>query len=71
MSLELTPKGLDNFIKVKMVYTDTKEEIEFKSIAAANRKTNINAKSIRDALNPIAKKRFEYNGRIVVFRVKK
>jgi hypothetical protein len=71
MSLELMPRGLDNNIKIKMVYVDTKEEEVFKSIAAANRKTNINAKSIRDALNPIAKKRFEFNGRIVVFRIKK
>lgn len=71
MSLELMPRGLDNNIQIKMVYVDTKEEEVFKSIAAANRKTNINAKSIRDALNPIAKKRFEFNGRIVVFRIKK
>lgn len=64
-------KGLENAFSVRMIYTDTKEEVVFKSLAAANRKTNINAKSIRDALNPIAKKRFEFNGRIVVFRVKK
>lgn len=71
MGLDLEPRGFENSIKVRMIYLDTKEEEQFISIAAANRKTNINAKSIRDALNPIAKKRFEYNGRIVVFRVKK
>lgn len=71
MSLELTPKGLDNYIKVKMVYVDTKEEEVFKSIAAANRKTNINAQAIREALNPLQKKRFTYQNRLVVFRIKK
>lgn len=71
MGLELTPRGMDNNIKVRMIYIDTKEEVEFKSIAAANRKTNINAQTIRESLNPILKKRFTYNARVVVFRIKK
>jgi hypothetical protein len=71
MGLELTPRGMDNNIKVRMIYIDTKEETEFKSIAAANRKTNINAQTIRESLNPLLKKRFTYNARVVVFRIKK
>ncbi len=71
MGLELTPRGMDNNIKVRMIYIDTKEETEFKSIAAANRKTNINAQTIRESLNPLLKKRFIYNARVVVFRIKK
>jgi len=54
-----------------MIYLDTKEEIAFKSIAQANRKTNINAQTIRESLNPILKRRFTYNARVVVFRIKK
>ncbi len=71
MGLDLEPKGFENSIRIRMIYLDTKEEEKFISIAAANRKTNINAKTIRDALSPIAKKRFEYKGRTIVFRVLK
>jgi DNA-binding IscR family transcriptional regulator len=71
MGLDLEPRGFENSIKVRMIYLDTKEQETFISIAAANRKTNINAKTIRDALNPLAKKRFEFNGRTIVFRVQK
>jgi DNA-binding IscR family transcriptional regulator len=71
MGLDLEPRGFENSIKVRMIYLDTKEQETFISIAAANRKTNINAKTIRDALNPLAKKRFEYKGRTIVFRVLK
>ena len=71
MGLDLEPRGFENSIKIRMIYLDNKEEETFISIAAANRKTNINAKTIRDALNPIGKKRFDYNGRVIVFRIKK
>lgn len=71
MGLDLEPKGFENSIKIRMIYLDTKEEETFISIAAANRKTNINPKTIRDALNPMEKKRFDYNGRVIVFRIKK
>lgn len=71
MGLDLEPKGFDNNIQVRMIFTDDKTEIWFQSIAAASRKTKINAKSIRDGLNPIAKKRFDYTDRVVVFRIKK
>lgn len=71
MGLNLEPRGFENSIKIRMIYLDNKDEEIFISIAAANRKTNINAKSIRDALNPISKKRFDYNNRVIVFRIKK
>jgi hypothetical protein len=69
MSQEI--RGLENNIQVRMIYLDTKEEIAFKSIAQANRKTNINAQTIRESLNPILKRRFIHNARVVVFRIKK
>ena len=69
MSQEI--RGLENNIRVRMIYLDTKEEILFNSIAQANRKTNINAQTIRESLNPILKRRFTYNARVVVFRIKK
>ena len=69
MSQEI--RGLENNIRVRMIYLDTKEEVYFNSIAQANRKTNINAQTIRESLNPILKRRFTYNARVVVFRIKK
>jgi hypothetical protein len=69
MSQEI--RGLENNIQVRMIYLDTKEEVAFNSIAQANRKTNINAQTIRESLNPILKRRFTYNARVVVFRIKK
>lgn len=71
MSIDLTPRGFENSIKVRMIFLDTKEEESFISIAAANRKTNIKASTIRESLNPVAKKRFTYNDRQVVFRIQK
>lgn len=71
MGLDLEPKGFENSIKVRMIYLDTKEEEHFISIAAANRKTNINAQTIRESLSPLQKKRFTYKNRLVVFRIKK
>jgi hypothetical protein len=69
MSQEI--RGLENNIRVRMIYLDTKEEVLFNSIAQANRKTNINAQTIRESLNPILKRRFTHNTRVVVFRIKK
>jgi hypothetical protein len=71
MGLELEPNGFENNIKVRMIFTDDKTEIWFQSIAAASRKTGINPKSIRDGLNPVAKKKFSYEERPIVFRIKK
>lgn len=71
MGLDLEPRGFENSIKIRMIYLDTKEEEHFISIAAANRKTNINAQTIRESLNPLQKKRFTYRNRLIVFRIKK
>lgn len=71
MGLDLEPNGFENNIKVRMIFTDDKTEIWFQSIAAASRKTGINPKTIRDGLNPVAKKKFTYYGRPIVFRIKK
>lgn len=71
MALDLTPRGFENSIKVRMIFLDNKQEELFISIAAANRKTNIKASTIRESLNPVAKKRFTYNDRQVVFRIQK
>ena len=54
-----------------MIFLYTKQEELFISIAAANRKTNIKASTIRESLNPVAKKRFTYNDRQVIFRIQK
>lgn len=71
MGLDLEPNGFENNIQIRMIFTDDKTEMWFQSIAAATRKTGINAKTIRDSLNPISKKRFTYQDRVVVFRIKK
>lgn len=64
----MNPKGHENALPIRLIYIDTKEEQTFKSIAYASRVTRINEYTIKDSLNPIKKKRFEYNNRIVVFR---
>lgn len=64
-------KGLENSIQIKMIDIETKQVTEFKSIAYAVRTTGINDYSLRQGLNPMNKKRFVVNGRIVCFRVKK
>jgi len=64
-------KGLENAMPIRMVYTDTKEEIIFKSAAFASRKTKIAAQVIRESLNPVARKRFIVDDRKVVFRIAK
>ena len=71
MSQEI--KGMENNIPVRMVFIDNKEEIHFKSIAAASRKSKVTAQSIRESLNPIARKKFKIQHlekeRVVAFRV--
>ena len=66
-------KGMENNIPVRMVFIDNKEEIHFKSIAAASRKSKVTAQSIRESLNPIARKKFKINHldkeRVVAFRI--
>jgi len=62
-------RGHENAQPIRLIFIDTKEEIEFKSIAYAVRTTGINDYSLRQGLNPMNKKRFEVNGRKVCFRV--
>ena len=64
-------KGLENAMPIRMVYIDTREEVIFKSAAAASRKTKVSAQVIRESLNPIARKKFIVDGRVVAFRVVK
>lgn len=64
-------KGLENSRPIKMIDIETKEETIFKSIAYAKRVTGLTEYGIRAGLSPLAKKRFEVNGRKVCFRVVK
>jgi hypothetical protein len=64
-------KGHENAQEVKLIFIDTKEEIEFKSVAYAKRVTGVNEYQIKESLNPIKKKRFEYQNREITFRIKK
>jgi hypothetical protein len=62
-------KGLENSRSIKMIDIETKEITVFRSIAYAVRSTGVTEYGIRQGLNPLQKKRFEVNGRIVCFRV--
>ena len=64
-------KGLENSRAIRMIDIETKQETIFRSIAYAVRSTGLTEYGIRNGLNPIQKKRFEVNGRKVVFRVHK
>lgn len=64
-------KGLENSRAIKMVDIETKQITIYKSIAYAVRVTGVNEYAIRNGLNPLAKKRFQVNGRLVCFRVVK
>ena len=61
-------KGHENAQPVRMIYLDTKEETIFKSISYARRITGVVEYQIKQSLNPVNKKRFTYNNRIIVFR---
>jgi hypothetical protein len=63
--------GAENARPIKMIDIETKEVTVFKSIAYAVRTTKVPEYSIRQGLSPLAKKRFEVNGRTVVFRIHK
>ena len=67
MSIE----GIENAQKVRMIYIDDKTEQVFKSISYATRVTGVHESSIRMGLNPLKQRKFEYNGRIIVFRINK
>jgi hypothetical protein len=60
--------GAENAQKVRMIYLDNKQETIFKSISYAHRVTGVNEYQIKQSLNPVNKKRFTYQDRIVVFR---
>ena len=67
----MTPKRHENSQPVRLIFLDTKEEIEFKSIAYATRITGVNEYQIKESLSPIKKKRFDYQDRKITFRIKK
>ena len=63
--------GIDNNIQVRLIYLDTKEEVEFRSIAKAIRVLGTDYKTIMTYMNPINKKRYKHNERLCVVRLKK
>ena len=63
--------GIDNNFEVRLIYLDTKEEVEFRSIAKAIRVLGTDYKAIMTAMNPINKKRYKHNDRLCVVRLKK
>jgi hypothetical protein len=67
MSIE----GIENAQKVKMIYIDDKTEQVFKSISYATRVTGVHESNIRMGLNPLKQRKFEFNGRKIVFRINK
>ena len=60
--------GAENSQPVRMIYLDTKQEIIFKSISYARRITGVVEYQIKQSLNPVNKKRFTYQDRIIIFR---
>ena len=60
--------GAENAQQVKMIYLDNKQETIFKSISYAHRVTGVNEYQIKQSLNPVNKKRFIHNDRIIIFR---
>ena len=64
-------RGHENAQPVRMIYIDTKEEVEFKSVAYAKRITGVNEYQIKESLSPLKKKRFDYQDRKITFRIKK
>jgi hypothetical protein len=63
--------NVDNAQKVKMIFLDTKEETIFKSVAYAKRITGIVEYQIKQSMNPLNKKRFTYQNRLITFRIVK
>ena len=60
--------GANNAQQVRMIYLDNKQETIFKSVAYAHRVTGVNEYQIKQSLNPVNKKRFIHNDRIIIFR---
>jgi len=63
--------GIENAQQIKLIFLDTKEELILKSVAFAKRLTGIHESSIRIGLNPVKQRKFEYQGRKIVFRINK
>ena len=62
-------EGTENAQPIKMIDVETKQVTKFRSIAYASRITKIGEYSIKAGLNPINKRRFEVDGRLVAFRI--
>jgi len=62
---------VENAQAVKMIYLDTKEETIFKSLTYARRVTGVVEYQIKQSLNPVNKKRFTYQNRLITFRIVK
>ena len=60
--------GAENAQPVRMIYLDNKQETIFKSISYAHRVTGVNEYQIKQSLNPVNKKRFTFQDRIIIFR---
>lgn len=60
--------GAENSQQVRMIYLDNKQETIFKSISYAHRVTGVNEYQIKQSLNPVNKKRFTFQDRIIIFR---
>jgi hypothetical protein len=60
-----------NSQQVKLIFLDTKEEVIFKSVAYAKRITGIVEYQIKQSMNPLNKKRFTYQNRLITFRIVK
>ena len=60
--------GANNAQQVRMIYLDNKQETIFKSISYAQRVTGVNEYQIKQSLNPVNKKRFTFQDRIIIFR---
>jgi len=60
---------MDNSIPVKMIFIDNKQEVFIKSICLASRMLGVASSVVNRALNPMRKKRFNYQGRLVSVRI--
>jgi hypothetical protein len=58
----------DNSREIRMIFIDTKEEIVLPSITSAMKTVKVSYEVMMNSLNPINKRRFEYNNRLVAFR---
>jgi hypothetical protein len=64
-------QGLENRIPVRKIYLDTKQEVNYRSICDASRRTGVSHETIKNSLNPIKRKRFVEEDREFIFRILK